>query len=383
MAKRKRDEEEMSARERRRADEASVMEYLKNRSQEVDDGDRMRRNRNAAATAGREVLFMEQLREALRDTFSEVLAKPTRLPAKPRGRAARILNVMISDTHYGSNLDPREVGHNYGPVEEARRTAAICRQVAEYKRQYRDETELFVHLLGDLIQGQLHDFRDGAPLAEQVAAAMRILVQALRFLAAEFPRGVTVWCTPGNHGRNTARHRDRAVLQKWDSIETMVYTALKEMSAFIPNVKVVIGYEPKYDFNLFETVGLGTHGDTVINPGYPGKTIDVKGVKQQISDINNARVMKGEKPYSLVIMGHVHVGSMVHLPGGVIMLTNGALIPPDAYAKSIGIFETACGQWMWESVEGHPVGDARFIEVNSDTDQDETLDQIVKPFKGL
>lgn len=363
--------------------ESQLSEFLRRRAHDIADADVVRVNRSVATAAGRETLFMEQLRQALADTFADKLAAPKGLVKKSTKKTERILNVIFSDTHYGSALDPREVRHKYGAVEEARRTAAVCKQVAEYKRHYRGETELYVHLLGDIIQGQLHDMRDGLPLAEQVASAMRILVQAIRFFAVEFPKGVTVFCTPGNHGRNTARHRDRATNQKWDSIETMIYSALKEAAANLPNVEVVIGYEPKYDFESFGDIGLGTHGDTVVNPGYPGRNIDVGGLARQASSINNARVTKGEKPYKLFIMGHVHVGSMVHLPGGVIVITNGCLIPPDAYATSIGIFDTSCGQYMWEGVPGHVVGDARFITVGEDNDRDATLDDIISPFTGL
>lgn len=370
------------SRDERRQKEADVFEYLQQRSVEVDSTEKVRRSRVATTTAGREQLFFNQLREALQQVFKDKLPVPRELK-KPQGKAKRILNVMLSDTHYGSSLDPREAGHKYGPIEEARRTAAVCKQAAEYKQSYRKDTELHLHVLGDMIQGQLHDMRDGLPLAEQVAAAIHILVRAVRFLAVQFPKGVKVKCTPGNHGRNTARHRDRATNQKWDSIETMIYSALKEAVAHLPNVEVVQGYEPKYDFELFGQVGMGTHGDTVINPGYPGRSIDVGGLTKQINSINNARVSKGQKPYKLFIVGHVHVGSMTHLPGGITVITNGALLPPDPYAQSIGIFDTACGQWMFESVEGHIVGDARFITVGEHNDKDASLDAIIEPFKGL
>lgn len=371
------------SREEKKQRDVVIANYLAEKALEVADGEHLRRNRTAATAVGREQLFLEQLVGALETVFEQKLPAVKVDKRKKHAVTERVLNVVFSDTHYGSNLDPREVGHKYGPVEEARRTAAICRQVVEYKPQYRDVTELIVHILGDIIQGQLHDMRDGLPLAEQVAAAIRILVQALRYLAMHFPRGVTVYCTPGNHGRNTARHRERATNQKWDSIETMIYVALKEAARYMPNVKVVLSYEPKYDFEMFEALGMGTHGDTVINPGYPNKSIDVAGISKQVNSINNARVIEGEKPYSVFIMGHVHVGSMTHLPGGVIVITNGCLIPPDAYAKSIGIFNTACGQWLWESVEGHPVGDARFVTVDKNTDVDESLDGIIEPFTGL
>jgi hypothetical protein len=370
-------------RERRRKSEADVLEYLRQRSEDVEQTDRRRRNTTITTVVGREVLFLEQLKTALREVFAEALAKPKVLAAKPKGKTKRILNAIISDTHFGSNLDPREVGVKFGPVEEARRMAAICRKLAFYKRQYRDETELFLHVIGDLFQGVLHDQRDGYPLAEQVAATVRIMVQVMTFLAREFPCGVTLRCVPGNHGRNKARHLQRATFQKWDAIEMHVYTALKEVSNFIPGVKVELGYEPKYDFPLFEEVGFATHGDTVLNVGSPNKTVDVANLTKQINAINAARISKGKKPYRVFIVGHVHIATMIHLPGNIVVFTNGPLIPPDSFANSIGVFDGTCGQWMWEAMVDHHVGDARFINVDEATDKDASLDLIIKPFTGL
>lgn len=337
--------------------------------------------RAVTTLAAREQLFFDELIKALKDIFEFKIPLPKRTE-KLKGKTERILNLIISDTHYGARLDAREVGRAYGPVEEARRTAAIVKQVAEYKRQYRNDTELFVHLIGDIIQGQLYDARDGAPLAEQVATALRVLVQAFIYLSNEFPKGVTVFCSTGNHGRNTSRHRDRAVNQKWDSIEMMVFVALRESLRSYTNIKFEIPLTPYYTWTAFDQLGFATHGDTVLNPGYPNKEIQVQSITKQINSINAAAGKKGEE-YSLFIVGHVHTGSQTYLAGGSVFMTNGCLIPPDSYAGSIGIFETACGQWMWESVPGHIVGDSRFVLVNEQTDKDASLDKIIQPFDGI
>lgn len=363
--------------------ERAIYEFIHEKGLQVLERDEQGRFKRVADSVVRENLFLDQFKEVVQQVFKKKLHYPRNRLPKNKLKTSRILNLLISDTHYGSSLDPREVGHKYGPVEEARRTAEVCRQVARYKHEYRKDTELHIHLLGDIIQNNLHDDRDGLPLAEQVAAAMRILVQAIAFLSKEFPKGVVVSCVTGNHGRNKGRHRTRAVNQKWDSIETMIYTALKELANFIPNVKVNLGYTPKYDFEAFGKVGFATHGDNVLNVGYPGKSINVESLHKQINKINNARVFKGHLPYSLFIVGHVHIGTMTHLPGGVKVITNGCLIPPDAYAENIGIFESTCGQWLWESIDGHMVGDARFIEVDELTDNNTALDKIIKPFEGL
>jgi hypothetical protein len=369
-------------REQKQRHEADVLSYLRERGLADVSEERVRRDSKVVAAVGKDGLFLDHLQDSLGQIFTD-RKMPKYKPSKVRGKTRRVLNVIFSDTHYGSDLDPRELLHKYGPAEEARRTAYVCKEVAEYKTQYRDDTELYVHVLGDIIQGQLYDQRDGKPLAEQAGAAMAILIDAVSYLAQAFPRGVTVFCTPGNHGRNTARHQQRAVLQKWDAIETIVYQGLRAGVRNITNVKVLLDYPAYYEFEAFDKIGYATHGDTHFNPGYPGKSVDVAGLKRQMNEKNNTRVMAGKKPYGLFIVGHVHVGSLVHVPGGAIAITNGCLLPPDSFAQSIGIDATACGQWMWESVEGHIVGDSRYITVDEEVDKDASLEQIVRPVRHI
>lgn len=360
----------------------SVLSWLKEQSQSIVNKDRKTKANSVSTVAARDHLFLEQLTTSLETVFSKKLPTPTyNSSKKSKTKIQRILNLILSDLHYGSRFDTQETNSAYGPIEEARRTAAIVKQVVDYKPQYRDETELYVHLLGDIIQNSLHDPRDGAPLAEQAATAIRILIQALSFLALNFPK-VTIFCTTGNHGRNKARHKDRAVNQRWDSIETIIYVAVKEALAIYPNVKVNIPLTPFYTFSAFDQRGFMTHGDAVIRGGFPSKAIDVSSVTKQINTINTAFLAKKEQPCSLFAIGHVHTGSLTHLPGAKFM-SNGCLLPPDAYALSIGIFETACGQQMWESVPGHIVGDSRFVQVNEETDRDASLDKIIQPYNGF
>lgn len=357
-----------------------VRKILEERSQVIAERDGDSKARAVTTAAARDQLFLDELVDALTTVFHNKIPAPKSQP-KSKAKIKRIVNVMLSDTHYGARLDKREVGRAYGAVEEARRTAAVIRQVADYKRQYRDESELFVHLIGDIIQGQLHDKRDGAPLAEQVASALRVLVQAFVYLANEFPK-VTVFCSTGNHGRNGMRHQERAVHQKWDSIEFMIYVALREALRDYKNVTFELPLSPHYTWKAFDQQGFATHGDTVLNPGFPNKAIQVEAVTKQINSINASAGKTGDE-YGLFIVGHVHTGSQTYLGSGSVFMTNGCLIPPDPYALSIGIFDTACGQWIWESVPGHIVGDSRFVTVDEKTDQDESLDSIIQPFSGL
>jgi len=370
----------MSKRQERDARDAKVQEYLQDRADELDKVNNVQRSRSVAVNAARDRLFLEQLDGVLQERLSNkyFVGKAYKTSKRGNEKTQRILNLVLSDLHYGAMLDNREVPLQYGHAEEARRTAAVVLQAAEYKMQYRGETELYVHLLGDLIQNQLHDMRDGAPLAEQSCSAIHLLTQAVVFLSGQFKK-VTVFCTPGNHGRNMARHHDRAVCQKFDSIETMIYFAIKTTTAHLSNVEVQIPYTPYYTCRAFDMSIFASHGDTVLRPGYPNRAIDVEGIRKQINEIN----LGLKRRHSLFIVGHVHVASCTRLPNDVTFLSNGCLIPPDAYAQSIGIFSTACCQALFETVPGIIMGDRRDIFVDEYTDKDKSLDNVIKPFENF
>jgi len=229
----------LTKRERRLAGDASVMSYLQERIDNEREDYEVLRGRKQTLAMAREGVFLDQLKAILEDVFGDGVAAPSGYAKKTvdTGSKKRIVNIALSDLHYHSLLDPRELPFEYGPLEEARRTAKIVQEVCEYKSQYRDDSELFVHVFGDIIQGDLHDPRDAATITEQFGAAVYLLSQAVTTWAAAYKR-VTVRCVPGNHGRNKRRHPDRATTQKWDSFENMIYFALKMAVATLPNVKV-------------------------------------------------------------------------------------------------------------------------------------------------
>ncbi len=335
-------------------------------------------NKRLATNMGREQLFIQNLEDSLLNVFK---GKFTPSSYKPRKKTAtdRILNLVLSDIHYGSALRMTEVGSEYGPIEEARRTAAVALATADYKPQYRDETELHVHLLGDLFQGRLHDMRDGEPLAHQAAATIYYLVQTMTFLASNFKK-VWIGMTPGNHGRFMDRHPKRATMEKFDSLENVVYFAVKMALKHYPNIEFHIPETPFYVDNCFGRYSFNTHGDTVLKIPMPGSAIDVRSIKNQMNEIN-ASHGKG-KEYELFCAGHAHTGAVIHLPTAALMI-NGALIPPDGYANSIGVLASTNGQYLYESTPKYLVGDTRLLRVDGETDKDSSLDSIIKAYDGF
>lgn len=342
------------------------------------------RNHRTCVAVGRESLFFTHLQRNLEKFFKAHPPKPSSYSLKKHKEpVGRILNLMLSDLHFGANLSGLDTPLKYGPNEEARRLAHVVHEVCSYKIDHRDETVLYIHLLGDIIQNQLHDPRDGKTLTEQQVAAIGLLTQAIEFAASHF-RKVVVRCTPGNHGRNTARHRERATNEKWDSLETVIYYAIAHRVTLLPNVTVEIPKTPYFVYKAFDQWGWMTHGDGVFKFGYPGRSVDSGRIEAQINAFIASEALKnpslGEaKLYSLVGGGHVHIGSCTYLSNGAACLTNGPLIPTDAYGLSQGHMTCTCGQWMWESVKGHIIGDQRFIKVGIESDSDHALEKIIKP----
>lgn len=338
--------------------------------------------------AAREQAFLDRL-EGVLDKLSKASRRPVMVFSSNPGpkklkkpKITRELNILLSDLHFGSDLESKYGPPlKYGKLEEARRLAQVVKTVCEYKTDHRAETRLRVHLGGDIIQGQLHDSRDGDILAAQCARAIHLLEQAISIFCENFPE-VIVDCTTGNHDRFTSRHRERATYEKSDSLATVIYYGVKKATVkAYKNLTFEITRSPFITYDSFGAKCFGTHGDTVLNPGYPGNTINAKGLEAQINRINAS--LPNADEFKLFFVGHVHVGTVIHMGNGAVMITNGALIPSDQYSVSIGLFENACGQSMWESVDGHVVGDYRFISVNGGTDKDASLDMVIAPFEDF
>lgn len=330
----------------------------------------------------KDLLEMSNLQSALAEAL--VKSPEIRVKAysgKTKTKTKRHLNLVLSDLHFGSDIKKEETGRlDYGTKEEARRFAKIIEETIDYKITHRDETHLNVLLLGDLIENQLHDPADGAAITEQFARCLHLIGQGLAQLSSAFP-SITVYCTTGNHGRNTSRHKTRAISQKWDSIETMIYVALKAKMMNCSNVKFVIPKTPYIVYEVFGKKIFVTHGDTVLTVGNPSNNIKTGTLEDKINTINAA--LSDKEEYSVFVIGHHHVGSCIHLSNGAVLLTNGPLVPPNEFAISLGLFEAACGQYIFESVDGYPVGDIRYIKVGSNDDSNKELDKIIKSWEGF
>lgn len=294
---------------------------------------------------------------------------------RPDRTSRRTVTLLLSDLHLGSELDSLDEPMPFRAIEEARRLEYLLRQFVDYKPQYRDRTDALLILNGDLIEGQLlHDLRAGAPLAEQKAIFWSYFREFIGQVAAAYPR-VRVECQPGNHGRDKVRHPGRATSRKWDGHEWEMYIALREMCRGLQNVEWSIPFRAVSIIDVHGSKLGVTHADTEIKLGDPDTRF-----------AENARIL-GEINSTLIygvtfdawLFGHYHKPR--YQPRNPKAIWNGALVPPNGHARSSGYVGEPQGQFMFESVEGHCVGDLRFIEVGRAQDTDERLGTIIKPFR--
>lgn len=322
---------------------------------------------------------VDAMRDALRDAVERV---PPILTHKARIDiddlplpTDRETVLFLSDLHFGSLVDPREVpGARYGWAEAARRIAFCVREACAYKPQHRRGASLRIILGGDIIEGEIHGMRPSiAPLAEQIDGARQILTAAIDYCAQHFAE-INVICTPGNHGRWAHRH-GRAVEQKWDSLVTTLYRGIEHI--FRGNSAITFDI-PRTPYVTWKTPGgawcAATHGDTVFHAGVPGKSVNVARIAQQLRQWNAARAH--DEQIKVIALGHYHTPLVTQTEAGETLIVNGCGSGAAAYAQSLGIHGSNPRQLLWESTHDHAVGDVRFLDLAL-ADDDASLDAIV------
>ncbi len=330
--------------------------------------------RSVSIAAAHEALALRQFKAAASEFLSDKVV-PTGYAARGPWQkpTKRTVVMLLSDLHLGANLSELDNPVPFRRVEEARRLEFLLRQLLDYKIQYRDVTELLLLLNGDMIEGLLgHDMRDGAPLTEQKIIFWRLFRLFIGFCAQQFP-SVLVVCQPGNHGRDKMRHPGRATSSKWDGHEWQMYWALKEMCSGLPNVRWDIGFRAVSVVDLYGSKMLVTHGDTEVPIGPP--STKHRDNLAAIDRINASRIYGCE--FEVAVFSHYH--DPLFRPGRPSIVYNGMLVPPNGFARGYGYIRETCGMFMWEAVEGYPVGDVRFVEVGVKQDMDNRLGDLLPP----
>lgn len=306
-------------------------------------------------------------------------------PASDTG--SRSVCTIWSDQHFGTNFgaDHTKGLNAYNWTIAAHRLALLCEQTAKFKIERRGiHEELVIFLLGDNIAGVIHD-QEGGHIdlsAEQVWGSSGYYIQAITYLLNFFPK-IRIECQTGNHGRVMHKmSKDRAMIDKFDSFETLMASNIMTYFANDPRVTINIPKAPYSDVTVQGHRIYATHGDTVFNVGNPGKSIPMASIEKQINSIN-ANLKMNDPRYELFLTGHVHHYMENHV-GNVQVIVNGCMIGTDPFALSVGINDNNPTQVLWETTTDFAQGDLRQVHCKradlASAKTHERFESIITPY---
>ncbi len=332
------------------------------------------------------------LQQSIFDKFKEAFEKvgPIQVSAlkKAPGKLPPQLKIrengaLLSDTHFGLKIDKEEIETNeYSWEIAARRLGKFTEQIANYKKEHRDECpQLRLCLGGDLGQGIIHYDSDAGTdlITYQVIGISNYIIQMIDYLRHQY-KTIVVECTPDNHLRLTHKGPNRATAQKFDNYSSMIHFTIQ--TAF-RDAKDVIFHVPKSPITTFNVLGhkFGlTHGDTHISSGNVGTNININNITNQLLKLNASGV--DNKQYAALLLGHVHTPAYLPvLPGTRTCLAiNGTMSGTDGYASSKGFFTTTPTQILWETSSQFAIGDFRAVQLE-DADTETRYEKIISPYR--
>jgi hypothetical protein len=349
-------------------------------------------------TVGTWEAFSEQLTESLVKNMENLKVEPKILNEKAtkeyiksvektelHDTSPRSICVALTDLHFGTNVDKNELGgkNEFNWTIGARRFGFIIEQLETYKMELRQLHEEVVFLLGgDLIGGVIHNQEgpDYDLITFQVNGALSYFIQAFEHIKAFYPK-IRIVCQPGNHGRVMHKQsKDRALSQKYDSFENIVFYSLSQYFKKDPKVEVIVPKTPYAEVTVQGHRIYMTHGDGVFTTGNPGKSINTDSIDKQVNRVNEAERNKHRAPFELFVFGHVHQPAHFQVSSGAHIIINGSMIGTDSFAQGVGIMSNNPVQIVWEMNSKFAVGDSRWLFVE-EADKQKRLEKIISPYQ--
>lgn len=335
-----------------------------------------RRARIHALTHAREMLLARRFENMARSlewpaTFGQYTARAKGNPPK------RINNTLLTDLHCGAKLPADENPIPFDVSAFNRRLAYVIRESCDIKPQYRDDTALNLLFGGDGIEGNLgHSTQlDQDPTPVQLVAFARAMYASVCYAATHFP-AVNVVCLGGNHGRDKILHEGRALASRQYNFERAVALLVSDLAKGLTNVTFHIPKAAVAVVPLFDATMLLIHGDAEARLKAPSASGGHASWQAAIDKFNAEKLWA--PACNVLAGGHFHDPALMFFDTGV-GVVNGMLVPPGGYGRAGG-YRGPCGQFVFESVPGHAVGDVRYVRVGADQDQDASLDEIIPSF---
>lgn len=256
---------------------------------------------------------------------------PLHLPSKPDVESAVL---VASCWHIGEVVRSEEMNgmNEYNFDIFCKRVQRLVEKTISFtaenmKAHTFDELRIF--FTGDMVSGIIHDElteTNQLNIIEQATLGALVTAQAIRDLAAKFPR-IICTCVVGNHGRV---RKEKYFKGKWVNWDTVFYNYLALLLRNQTNVTFQI---PQSFWTGVEVKGwkfLITHGDLIKSWG----SIPFYGIKRAVDAWLEIEAARG-KFFQYFVASHFHNKAVLQKAVGESIL-NASLKGGDEYALGIG-----------------------------------------------
>jgi predicted MPP superfamily phosphohydrolase len=294
------------------------------------------------------------------DTISKYkggLKPVTCLTNYTKNKKIETANLVISDMHIGKlnkiyypplQREVETYNDNIRKVMLQRYLDSVV-EIVSLDRYTRYYEKLNIFLLGDLIEGDGYVFEGQEFKITKIAGhQMWDAVNDFAFLINElckiFPK-IEVYCLVGNH--SMATNNRKADLPVENYLEYHIYKTIELMFKTAKNdkVKITIPTSRYYSTKVYNHMFFMTHGDET---GGGAKTTRIKKAKDVYINLP-------EEKYDVYMLGHFHSLEKDPIGDKGTLLTNGAWIPFDEYARKLFGIYTEPKQWFFSTNKVRPI----------------------------
>ncbi len=311
------------------------------------------------STPNREDLY-QQVFEVINDNIDRYSCglKPVQcLVDYSKNKKVEIANSLISDMHIGKlneiyypPLQRQVITYNdcIRKTMMQRYLDSVIEIVSLHEHNYYYE-KLNLFLLGDLIEGDGYvfegqEFKITKIAGAQLWDAVRDFAFIINELCKFFPQ-IEVFCIVGNHSMATSNRKADLPVENY--LEYHIYRTLQNMFEAAKNnkVKFTIPTSRYYSTKVYDHMFFMTHGD---ESGGGAVTTRIRKAKDVYINLPDDK-------YDIYMMGHFHSLEKTPIGDKGVLLTNGAWIPFDDYARKLYGIYTEPKQWFFGTNKHRPM----------------------------
>ena len=242
-----------------------------------------------------------------------------------------IPHLMISDLHYEEVVDPRQVRglNEYTPeIAEARVETLVRNFIHITKDKFNHGTYdcVYLHLIGDLISGNIHDELAETNALAPLEASIRVqqcMIKVINTLKREFKK-VYLIGSYGNHSRLQRKVRFKSAA--YNNLDWQINAQLQLFFANDPDVNIVVADSHEIPVRVYDMTYLQSHGDQF--RGGAGFIGSLAPIARGEHKTRIAAQSYGEI-YNKLLIGHFH--QAMHLPRAIV---NGSVIGYNEFAMT-------------------------------------------------